>query len=41
VVKAILTFVLSRRAIILLALLVFVAGGVVAFTKLNIEAYPS
>jgi heavy metal efflux system protein len=40
VVKAILTFVLSRRAIILLALLVFVAGGVVAFTKLNIEAYP-
>ena len=39
--KAILAFGLTRRAIILLGLLVFVAGGVVAFTKLNIEAYPN
>ena len=39
--KAILAFGLTRRAIILLGLLVFVAGGIVAFTKLNIEAYPN
>ena len=39
--KAILAFGLTRRAIILLGLLVFVASGVVAFTKLNIEAYPN
>jgi heavy metal efflux system protein len=41
VLKAILAFGLTRRAIILLGLLVFIAGGVVAFTKLNIEAYPN
>jgi heavy metal efflux system protein len=41
VLKAILAFGLTRRAIILLGLLVFVAGGIVAFTKLNIEAYPN
>ncbi|MGA8649035.1 MAG: efflux RND transporter permease subunit, partial [Xanthobacteraceae bacterium] len=39
--KAILAFGLTRRAIILLGLLVFIASGVVAFTKLNIEAYPN
>jgi cobalt-zinc-cadmium resistance protein CzcA len=41
VLKAILAFGLTRRAIILLGLLVFIASGVVAFTKLNIEAYPN
>jgi heavy metal efflux system protein len=41
VLKSIIAFGLTRRAIILLGLLVFVAGGVVAFTKLNIEAYPN
>ena len=39
--KAILAFGLTRRAIILLGLMVFIASGVVAFTKLNIEAYPN
>ena len=39
--KAILAFGLTRRAIILLGLLVFIAAGLVAFTKLNIEAYPN
>ena len=38
--KGILAFGLSRRAIILLGLLVFIGGGLVAFSKLNIEAYP-
>jgi heavy metal efflux system protein len=41
VLRAILAFGLTRRAIILLGLLVFVAGGLVAFSKLNIEAYPN
>ena len=39
--KGILLFGLTRRPIILLCLLVFVAGGLIAFTKLNIEAYPN
>ena len=39
--KSILAFGLSRRAIILLGLLVFIGGGVIAFYKLNIEAYPN
>ena len=39
--KGILLFGLTRRAIILLGLLVFIAAGLVAFTKLNIEAYPN
>ena len=39
--KGILGFVLTRRAIALLALLVFIGGGLVAFGKLNIEAYPN
>ncbi|MBV8744488.1 MAG: efflux RND transporter permease subunit, partial [Xanthobacteraceae bacterium] len=37
----ILAFGLTRRAIILLALLVFTAGGLIAFSRLNIEAYPN
>jgi heavy metal efflux system protein len=40
-VKSILAFGLTRRPIILLCLLVFVGGGLVAFSKLNIEAYPN
>ena len=39
--KGLLTFGLTRRPIILLCLLAFVAGGLIAFTKLNIEAYPN
>jgi heavy metal efflux system protein len=41
VLKSILAFGLTRRAIILLGLLVFVGGGAIAFYKLNIEAYPN
>ncbi len=39
--KAILEFGLTRRAIIVLGVIVFVAAGLVAFSKLNIEAYPN
>ncbi|MBN8981360.1 MAG: efflux RND transporter permease subunit, partial [Rhizobiales bacterium] len=39
--KSIVVFGLSRRAIILLALAVFCVGGIFAFTKLNVEAYPN
>ena len=39
--RALLTFGLTRRPIVLLCLLVFIGGGVVAFSKLNIEAYPN
>src|SRR5262245_36292340 len=39
--KAILTFALGRRPIVLLGLVVLVAGGLAAFSKLNIEAYPN
>jgi cobalt-zinc-cadmium resistance protein CzcA len=41
VLKGILTFGLTRRAVILLGLLVFVGAGLVAFSRLNIEAYPN
>jgi heavy metal efflux system protein len=41
VLKGVLAFGLTRRPIILLALVVFIAGGLLAFTKLNIEAYPN
>jgi heavy metal efflux system protein len=41
VLKSILAFGLTRRAIILLGLLVFIGGGLIAFAKLNIEAYPN
>jgi cobalt-zinc-cadmium resistance protein CzcA len=41
VLKGIVAFGLTRRAIILLGLLVFIVGGIIAFTKLNIEAYPN
>ena len=39
--KAILAFGLTRRAIILLGLLVFIGGWLIAFAKLNIEAHPN
>ena len=39
--KGILTFVLTRRPIVLLGLLVFAAAGLIAFSRLNIEAYPN
>ena len=39
--KGLLAFALTRRAIVLLGLLVFVGGGIIAFMKLNIEAYPN
>jgi cobalt-zinc-cadmium resistance protein CzcA len=40
-IKAVVAFGLSRRAIVLMALLVFSAAGAAAFFKLNIEAYPN
>ena len=39
--KGILAFGLTRRAIVLLGLLVFIVAGLVAFSKLIIEAYPN
>ncbi len=39
--KGVLQFGLTRRPIILLCLLVFIGGGLIAFGKLNIEAYPN
>jgi heavy metal efflux system protein len=39
--KGLLVFGLTRRPIVLLCLLVFIAGGLIAFSKLNIEAYPN
>jgi cobalt-zinc-cadmium resistance protein CzcA len=41
VIKSILQFGLTRSAIIVLGLAVFCAGGLVAFSRLNIEAYPN
>jgi len=41
VLKSLLAFGLTRRAIILLGLAVFFGAGLVAFSKLNIEAYPN
>ncbi len=39
--KGLVVFGLTRRPIVLLALLVFVGAGIAAFLKLNIEAYPN
>src|SRR6516164_6032417 len=39
--KGLLFFGLSRRPIILLGLIVFIGAGLIAFSKLNIEAYPN
>jgi cobalt-zinc-cadmium resistance protein CzcA len=40
-IKSLLEFGLTRSAIIVLGLAVFCAAGLIAFTKLNIEAYPN
>jgi cobalt-zinc-cadmium resistance protein CzcA len=40
-IRAVVQFALSRRAIILLGLFVFIAAGLIAYSKLNIEAYPN
>lgn len=39
--KSLVAFCLSRRAVAVVGLLVFLAGGYAAFRKLNIEAYPN
>lgn len=39
--KSILAFGLTRRPLILLFLTLFIGGGLVAYSKLNIEAYPN
>src|SRR5574340_472758 len=39
--KSLIAFCLSRRAIVVLGLLLFAAAGFFAFKKLNIEAYPN
>ena len=39
--RSILAFVLTRRPIVLLGLLAFMGAGVLAFYKLNVEAYPN
>jgi cobalt-zinc-cadmium resistance protein CzcA len=41
VLKSILVFGLTRRPIVVLAVLVFLGAGVFAFSRLNIEAYPN
>jgi len=40
-IKSLLEFGLTRSAIVVLGLIVFCAAGLVAFTRLNIEAYPN
>lgn len=39
--KALVTFGLTRRPVVVLALFAFIVAGAVAFSKLNIEAYPN
>jgi heavy metal efflux system protein len=39
--KALIALALTRRPIVILLLVVLVGGGLVAFSKLNIEAYPN
>jgi cobalt-zinc-cadmium resistance protein CzcA len=41
VLKSLVVFGLTRRAIVILFVLVFVVGGLFAFSRLNIEAYPN
>ena len=38
---SLLSFCLTRRAVVLMALVLFLGGGFVAFRQLNIEAYPN
>src|SRR3974390_397910 len=39
--KALLSFALTRRPLVILGIVVLFAGGMAAFSKLNIEAYPN
>ncbi len=39
--KSVLAFCLTRRALVMLGLLMFAGAGLVAFQRLNIEAYPN
>jgi cobalt-zinc-cadmium resistance protein CzcA len=39
--KALLSFCLTRRPVVLAALMLFIGAGIAAFVKLNIEAYPN
>src|ERR1039457_1975144 len=39
--KSLIAFCLSRRAIVLVGLLLFAGAGLIAFKQLNIEAYPN
>src|SRR5450631_3593089 len=41
VIKGLLTFGLTRRPIVLLILMMFAGGGLIAYSRLNIEAYPN
>jgi cobalt-zinc-cadmium resistance protein CzcA len=41
VLQGLLTFALTRRPLVLVGLLVFLGAGLLAFSKLNIEAYPN
>jgi len=41
VLRSLISFALAKRSIVMVSLLVFVVGGLIAFTKLNIEAYPN
>ena len=40
-IKLVLSFGLTRSAIVVLGVLVFCAAGLVAFSRLNVEAYPN
>ena len=39
--RSVLTFALSRRAIVMLGLLVLLCAGLAAFARINVEAYPN
>jgi cobalt-zinc-cadmium resistance protein CzcA len=39
--KSLVAFCLSRRPIVFMGLLLFIGAGIVAFERLNIEAYPN
>ena len=39
--KSVLTFALSRRPIVMIGLAMLIGAGLIAFSKLNIEAYPN
>ena len=39
--RSLLTFALSRRAIVMLGLLVLLGAGLAAFARINVEAYPN